>query len=374
MGVEEIVQVKAGGQVYKIRIGCDNLQSLPLLISELGDFDRIALITNETVWNLYDKLVRGLFSKWGTRFFHVIVPDGEQYKSLSTFEHVIAEMARNGMGRLDLVVALGGGVVGDMAGYCAASYMRSVSLIQIPTTLLAMVDSSIGGKVGLNIPAGKNMVGSFYHPRMVLTDLSFLDTLDEREYGCGLAEIIKYALALDKGFYDELSQTTTELLQRDKRLLPGIVARCCQLKAEIVALDERDNGSRRLLNFGHTFGHAFEAVSGYEILKHGEAVWLGMHAALHFSVNWFSETGWADEVSALLKNFTNPLFDQPRIRTFLSELDREKTIGHMRGDKKNKAGAFTLIALKSIGHAEVITTTDSSLIGESIGFLKSTTN
>jgi 3-dehydroquinate synthase len=246
--------------------------------------------------------------------------------------------------RKSFVVALGGGVVGDLAGFVAATYLRGISFVQVPTTLLAQVDSSVGGKVGVNLPAGKNLVGAFWQPRRVLCDLSTLDTLPDREYRSGLAEVIKYGIIRDARLFRRLEQRVPELLERDPATLTGVVARCCEIKAEVVGQDETEGGLRAILNFGHTIGHALEAVFGYRRFLHGEAIAIGQVCAARLSVSQLGAS--AKDVERIERLFQRVGLPT---RITLTNLQRARVVEAMRLDKKVSGGAIKFVLAESIG-------------------------
>ncbi len=338
------VNVDLDERSYPIHIGIDLLADHQLLTSTITA-KQIIVVSNETVAPLYLRKLKAAFDD--RQIIAVSLPDGEQEKQLESMLPVFDEMLVNGFGRNCQVVALGGGVIGDLAGFVAASYQRGVDFIQIPTTLLAMVDSSVGGKTGVNHPRGKNMIGAFHQPRAVIADLAVLQTLPDRELRAGLAEVVKYALLGDAEFITWLESHMTKALARDPDVLAEIVERCCGNKAAIVAADEREAGERALLNLGHTFGHAIEAARGYGDWLHGEAIAAGMCMAARMS----ARLGWItaedrDRATALVASAglpTNPPADisADRFREF------------MRRDKKNRDGALRLVLLRGLGDAIV---------------------
>jgi len=270
--------IDLGARSYPIVIGRDLLTADHLLPNVTH---QIMVVTNETIAPLYlDKTLAALKERQAE---HVILPDGEQYKSTNTLDQVYEALLTHRFDRGCTILALGGGVIGDMAGYAAASYQRGVNFVQVPTTLLAQVDSSVGGKTAVNHPLGKNMIGAFHQPKAVLADMSVLDTLSEREFKAGLAEVIKYGFILDADFFEWLENNIDALLARDSDAIAWAVRRSCEIKADIVAADEHEHGQRALLNFGHTFGHAIEAAMGYGNWLHGEAISAGMVMALDLS-------------------------------------------------------------------------------------------
>ncbi len=275
------IQVKLAERSYPIYVG----RGVPL-ISSLGEKAnaRALLVSDSNVDALHGDAVCKQLEAKGIKCVRAVVPAGEETKSLKWVDYLYGQAASAGLDRNSLVVALGGGMVGDLAGFVAATYLRGVRFVQIPTSLLALVDSSVGGKTGVNLEQGKNLVGAFYQPIEVDADLDLLKTLPQREYVSGLAEVVKYGVIWDASFFHLLEKNTNELLRRDPGLLETVIARCCEIKAEVVAMDEREIGPRAILNFGHTLGHALEKAGGYGRWLHGEAVAMGMHYAAHLSV------------------------------------------------------------------------------------------
>ncbi len=277
----ETLQVGLGSRSYEIRIGRGLLDSG---WSGLPENRRALIISDSNVDPLYGARCQAALSGLGWNVSREVVPAGENSKSVQCLSGLYERAVEAGLDRSSYIVALGGGVVGDLAGFLAASFLRGVRLIQVPTSLLALVDSSVGGKTGINLPQGKNLVGAFYQPDFVLADLACLDTLPPREYVSGLAEVVKYGIIWDAEMFGRLEQDRQALLDRDDAVLEAVVARSCEIKAEVVSVDERESGVRAILNFGHTLGHAIEAVAGYERWLHGEAVAAGADYALRLSV------------------------------------------------------------------------------------------
>jgi 3-dehydroquinate synthase len=277
----------------------------------------------------------------------VVVPAGETSKSVKSVEKCYDELAAHRLERKSFIVALGGGVVGDLAGFVAATYLRGIPFVQVPTTLLAQVDSSVGGKVGVNLKAGKNLVGAFHQPRMVLCDLDTLRTLPMREYRAGLAEVIKYGIIYDAELFEELERKMEKLVRRELKVLAGVIARCCEIKAEVVAQDETESGLRAILNFGHTIGHALEAISNYGKYLHGEAISIGQVAAAKLS----------GEILGLpqrdVERIGN-LFNRAGLPTNigLNEGQRKKLFATMKLDKKVSAGEIKFVLARRIGEVE----------------------
>jgi len=339
---------------YPIYIG-EQLLSQPKLITDHVQDDSVLIVSNEKVAPLYlDKVLQ---SCKGLRCSQVILSDGEKYKSLDTMQEIYTALLENRLDRHTTLLALGGGVVGDMAGFAAATYQRGVNFIQIPTTLLAQVDSSVGGKTGVNHALGKNMIGAFHQPQCVIADLTTLNTLDDRELSAGIAEVIKYGLIRDSEFFSWLEENMYKLVTRDAQALAYAVNRSCVNKAEIVAQDELEqSGMRALLNFGHTFGHAIETGAGYGNWLHGEAVACGMLMAAKLSVmhEWLSSED-CHRIEDLLDKAKLPKL--PPVT--MSKYDFMRL---MAVDKKSRAGKLHLVLLNSIGDAVLTSDFEISLL------------
>jgi 3-dehydroquinate synthase len=339
----QTLTVELQDRSYPISIGAGLLQQQSLLQAAVPAAD-ILLVSNTTVAPLYAKSVSAALAD--RRIVEVILPDGEQYKSLATAGRVFDVLVANRFGRDALVLALGGGVIGDLAGFVAACYQRGVDFVQVPTTLLAQVDSSVGGKTAVNHTGGKNLIGAFHQPREVLADTDVLTTLPEREYQAGLAEIIKYGLICDRAFFEWLEQNMEALARRDAAALTRAIFRSCQIKAQIVGRDERELGERALLNLGHTFGHAIEAATGYQEWLHGEAVGVGLLLAAGMSQR-LGGLAQADvaRIEALLK--------RAGLRTAAPQIGAERAAEFMSIDKKVKSGRVRLVLLAAIGEAYI---------------------
>jgi len=334
--------VELGERSYPIHIG-QGLLRRPELIRPHIRGRQVMIVSNETVAPLYLESVRAGLE--GLHCAETILPDGERYKNLETLNLIYDQLLSENFDRRCTLIALGGGVVGDMAGFAAATYQRGVDFIQVPTTLLAQVDSSVGGKTGVNHPLGKNMIGAFHQPRCVIADTDTLDTLDDRELSAGLAEVIKYALLGDAEFCDWLEENMQALLQREPDKLAYAIERSCRNKAAIVAADEREAGQRALLNLGHTFGHAIETGLGYGQWLHGEAVATGMIIAAEMS----KRLGWiGDDELHRIENLIGKAGLPTRAPASLSS---ERFIELMARDKKNQDGKIRLVLLKRIGEA-----------------------
>ncbi len=337
------VHVDLAERSYPVYIGRDLLAEPQLLLQHLRGRE-VAIVSNTTVAPLYMPRLRAALGE-GRRVTEIILPDGEQHKTLATLEHILECLLADRHSRSTTLIALGGGVVGDVAGFAAACYQRGVDFIQVPTTLLAQVDSSVGGKTAVNHVLGKNMIGAFHQPQAVLIDINSLHTLPARELSAGLAEVIKYGLICDADFYLWLQQVMPRLIGRDDSALAEAIERSCALKAAVVAADEREGGLRAILNLGHTFGHAIETAQGYGSWLHGEAVAVGMLLAVHLS----AARGWVDPceidvLSSLLRQAQLPL-DIP------AGMSPKLFLDLMGRDKKVVDGRLRLVLLRSIGEA-----------------------
>jgi 3-dehydroquinate synthase len=341
------VQVPLGPRSYVIKIGPGLLSDLASEFARLKLGRRCAIISDSNVAPRYAKKAQKALASAGFESVVIVVPAGERSKSLATVQKCYDELARHRLERRSFIVALGGGVVGDLAGFVAATYLRGIDFVQVPTTLLAQVDSSVGGKVGVNLKAGKNLVGAFYQPRLVLCDLDTLNSLPPREYRSGLAEVIKYGIIYDAQLFNNVECALGQLLEREPETLATVVGRCCEIKAEVVQQDETESGLRAILNFGHTIGHALEAISHYGKYLHGEAISIGQVAAARLSSELLGLPG-ADvqRIRALFQNAGLPT------RVMLSPGQRTKLLGAMKLDKKVSAGEIKFVLAKRIGHVE----------------------
>jgi 3-dehydroquinate synthase len=318
-------------------------------------------VSNTTVAPLYLEKVEKSLGTRDIRVDQVILQDGEQYKTMRSIEQIIDALIANRHDRQTTLIALGGGVIGDITGFAAAIYQRGVNFIQVPTTLLAQVDSSVGGKTGINHPSGKNMIGAFYQPRCVVADTDTLNTLPDRELSAGMAEVIKYGLIHDADFFGWLEQNIQGLMQRDQPLLSQAILVSCRTKAEIVAIDERESGIRAILNLGHTFGHAIESAMGYGNWLHGEAVAAGMVQAADLSQRhgWISaET--VQRATALLQKADLPVWGPP-------EMTVAQYLDFMAIDKKVEQGVIKLILLEQLGKAVISGDYQPALLEQTLG-------
>jgi len=330
---------------YPIHIGAGLLRQADLIAAKLPQ-KKVAIVTNTTIAPLYLATLTSALKSCGVETFNLVLPDGESHKNWETLNRIFDALLTNRCERNTTLIALGGGVIGDLTGFAAAVYLRGVPFIQIPTTLLAQVDSGVGGKTAINHPLGKNMIGAFYQPRLVLADTETLNTLPDRELAAGLAETIKYGLIRDLDFFDWLEKNIAKLLARDPDALAYAVERSCRIKAEIVALDEREHGIRTLLNLGHTFGHAIEAGLGYGTWLHGEAVAAGMVLAAELSQQMGHVT--RSDVSRLVE-----LLARAKLPVSPPDLGVERYLELMGHDKKVTGGKIRFVLLKTIGEAFV---------------------
>jgi 3-dehydroquinate synthase len=351
------LNVELGKRSYPIHIGCGLLRR-PELLKPCILGSRVLVVTNTTVGPLYLDAVLQQLAPWNP--VKVVLPDGEVYKTLDVLNNIFTALLENRCDRKTTLIALGGGVVGDMTGFAAAAYQRGVPFVQIPTTLLAQVDSSVGGKTGVNHPLGKNMIGAFHQPQCVIIDTDTLATLPDKELSAGLAEVIKYGLIGDPDFFPWLEQNLDKLLQRDSQALAYAIERSCADKAKVVAADERETGSRALLNLGHTFGHAIETGTGYGAWLHGEAVAAGMCMAANLS----RRLGWLtpDEFSRI-----ETLIRRARLPTRAPQtLSVAQLRELMSVDKKVEAGKLRLVLPKGLGHAVITQDFPPTLLNETL--------
>lgn len=359
----ESLTVALADRAYTIHIGfrtADRIRETVEALKAAGK--RRAVITDTNVDRAHSIFINEAFGE-GPK---LVLPAGEQTKCIERFGEALEFLAACKLGRSDYVFAVGGGVIGDLAGYVAASYLRGVPFVQVPTSLLAMVDSSVGGKTGINLTAGKNLAGAFHQPRAVYADLALLDRLPAREFAAGMAEVIKAGLLADRGLFEALEAQAG--LAADSPGLPGIIRHACKIKADVVAADEKEqakDGGRALLNLGHTFGHAIEAVAGYGAYLHGEAIGIGLACAAKLSqlLGHLEEA----EVSRIMQ--TVAAYGLPV--SLREPLDRGALHAAMRGDKKNRDGAIRFVALESIGKAVTVDGVNRSMIDTCLEFAQS---
>lgn len=341
----ERLKVELGERSYPIEIAAGLLQR-PDVLTQAIKGKRVMIVTNTVVAPLYLERVSQLLADYQVE--HLILPDGEAHKTLATFERIMSALLETNHGRDTTLIALGGGVIGDVVGFAAASFQRGIPFIQVPTTLLSQVDSSVGGKTAVNHPLGKNMIGAFYQPKLVVIDTECLQTLPEREFAAGMAEVIKYGIIWDADFFRWLEQNMSRLQQQDPVALAHAIKRCCEIKADVVAEDETEHGVRALLNLGHTFGHAIEAEQGYGNWLHGEAVAAGiMQAAATAQLRGQLSAEQQERIRALLLAAKLPVRGP-------ADMNFDTYLRHMRRDKKVLAGKLRLVLPVGIGHAEVV--------------------
>ncbi|PKG40726.1 3-dehydroquinate synthase [Psychromonas sp. Urea-02u-13] len=336
--------VDLGSRSYPIFIGEELLAQSDLFTGAITG-KKVMIVTNEIVAPLYLATCKNSLQQFDID--EVILPDGEQFKTLATFETILSALLEKKHARDTTIIALGGGVIGDMAGFAAACYQRGVPFIQVPTTVLAQVDSSVGGKTAVNHPLGKNMIGAFYQPQAVIIDIGCLQTLPKREFAAGMAEVIKYGIIYDGNFFNWLEDNVAEIKALQPQAITHMIKRCCEIKAEIVAQDEKEHGIRALLNLGHTFGHAIEAEQGYGNWLHGEAVATGMVLAAKTAlILGLIDRGQVEQIMQLIEQFDLPL-------TAPEKMSYAHFAQHMQLDKKVLNGQLRLILPTGIGRSEI---------------------
>lgn len=351
------VQVSLGDRSYYIEIGVNTLPGLGKKLKDLGFKDKVGVVTNPKVYSLYGKIVKDNLSTAGFNPVLIEIPDGEEYKTLSWINRIYDELISARMERKSPMVALGGGVIGDMAGFAAATYLRGVPYIQVPTSLLAQVDSSVGGKTGVNHPAGKNLIGAFYQPSLVYIDLKVLETLPRRELVAGLAEVIKYGVIADEDLFRYIEERIDKILRLEMECLTYIVKRSCQIKASIVEEDEREVGKRSILNYGHTLGHALEAVTDFKAYRHGEAVAIGMIYAARLA----NRMGLCDE-SVVERQMD--LLKRAGLPISIPQVDIERLLETLEVDKKVQDRRIRFVLPEKIGNVRVTAEWDRNVLKE----------
>jgi 3-dehydroquinate synthase len=348
------LRVELGQRSYSIYIEKDLLGRAGDLLAPVLTGTRVAVITNTTVAPLYLDALKNTLHGHGFEIQEIILPDGEQYKTLESMGNMYEQLLDFGHDRSSTLIALGGGVIGDITGFAAATFLRGIAFVQIPTTLLAQVDSSVGGKTGVNLPGGKNMVGAFYQPEIVLVDPEVLNTLPARELRAGVAEVIKYGIIRDADFFAYLESSMPDVLQLAPEAISKVIRQCCSIKAAITTQDETEKGIRAYLNFGHTFGHAVETVTGYTEFLHGEAVAIGMHkAAMLSNALGFCTSADCERIEALIRAAGLPV--QPPSYTAADYVHA------MMKDKKKKGSKLNFVMIKRIGEAFLQTVTHDQL-------------
>lgn len=352
-----VLHVATPTQSYPIHIGSNIIEQFDLYQPYLSR--KAIIVTNTTIAAYYLASVQTMLTQHDIEQHSIVLPDGEQYKNHDSLNQIYDGLLSNHADRHSTIIALGGGVIGDMAGFAAATYQRGIPFIQVPTTLLSQVDSSVGGKTAINHPLGKNMIGAFYQPRAVIADLSTLNTLPNRELSAGMAEVIKYALLGDAQFLAWLEQNINKLMSRNSEALAQATYHCCKMKADIVAKDETEQGIRAWLNLGHTFGHAIETEMGYGTWLHGEAVAAGMILAARLSEQLGNLTSQETErITALLHAANLP--DAP------PRFPLERWLTHMSHDKKVENGQMRFITLAALGQAQISKISDMQLLEKTL--------
>ena len=354
------VEVNLKDRSYPIIIQTGLLDKLPQYLSEFVETNRLTLITDSKVGALYGQRAKELLLEKGFEVLYVEIEEGEKSKQLSVYEKILRKIVSAGMDRKSALVALGGGVVGDLGGFVAATYMRGIDYIQVPTTLLAQTDSSVGGKVGVNLPEGKNLVGAFYQPKCVLIDPSVLRTLAEREFLSGLGEIVKYALIRNEGLWELLEKDGMDrVMKMNLSLLEKIIHKSCAIKAEIVAKDEREAGLRRILNFGHTPAHALEAITGFNYFRHGEAVIWGMRSMCELSLR-------EKLISEIELTKIENLLNRMPIPPIPEGITVDDMMKYMKADKKRSNDKLYLVLLSGIGATKITADFSATNLRESL--------
>jgi len=354
----QTLTVELANRSYPIHIGRNLISDANLILPHLKR-KHVAIVTNTTVAPLYLDRLRQALQTAGVTVIPIVLPDGEAYKNSETLNTIYDVLLQNRCERSTTLIALGGGVIGDLTGYAAATYLRGVPFIQVPTTLLSQVDSSVGGKTGINHPLGKNMIGAFYQPQVVLADIDTLQTLPAREFSAGMAEVIKYGLIRDINFFNWLEVHIDQLMALEESAISEAIYRSCQNKAEVVARDEHESGERALLNLGHTFGHAIENAMGYGVWLHGEAVAAGTMLAADLSqrMGWLSSSD-VSRIHALLSKANLPLV--------APKLGLEKYLDLMQMDKKVADGKIRLVLQQGIGKSVITSDYDVGKLKETL--------
>ncbi|MBF0358357.1 MAG: 3-dehydroquinate synthase [Magnetococcales bacterium] len=349
-----------GDRSYDIVIGPNLLESIGDRLQPILKGRQIGVVSNETVAPLYLSQVLDSLHKSGFSTVQVILPDGERYKNWESLQAIFDVLIKNSFERSATILALGGGVIGDISGYAAASLLRGVNFVQVPTTLLSQVDASVGGKTGINHPLGKNLIGAFYQPKMVVMDTGTLNSLSLRDFSSGMAEVIKYGIIWDASFFSYLEDNMAAIMKKDQATLTHLLYTCCAIKAQVVAEDERESGTRALLNLGHTFGHAIETLAGYGNILHGEGVAIGMVMAAQLAqIRGLCDQQTVQRIQKLIKNAGLPT-------TAPSHFSPDDYIEAMGRDKKVSGGKIRVILNGAIGQAKIYSDVPHKQIKEAI--------
>lgn len=357
--LKHTLKVKLNEYSYEISIGSDTLAGLGKMVRDKLANSRATIITNPKVEDLFGGVVGDSLVDAEIACDLIQVPDGEEYKNLETAANIYKKLVLLNAHRFDPIIALGGGVIGDLAGFVAATYMRGVPLIQVPTTLLAQVDSSVGGKVGINLPEGKNLVGCFYQPKLVFIDVQVLKELPDKQLKAGLAEVIKYGLIMDAEFLSYIDKNMQEITKRNPEILTEIVKRSCQIKARIVEMDEKDKGIRAILNYGHTIGHALESLSKYREYSHGEAISIGMVGAAILA----SKLDMIKDKDVVKHK---EIFSKAQLPISIEGLSADEIILQMERDKKFSGEENRFVLLENIGKTKVVSQVPWDLVKHSL--------
>ncbi len=356
----EKIRVELAERSYDISIGTNVLNKIGKNLKSLGLSPKIAIVSNPTVFSLYGKTILESVKKASFDTVTVSIPDGEEHKDLLWLQHIYSELLTRKLDRSSALIALGGGVIGDITGFAASTYMRGISYIQIPTTLLAQVDSSVGGKTGVNHKLGKNMIGAFWQPRLVWIDVDTLKTLPKRELVAGLAEVIKYGVIYDEDLFHTLELNKDRILNLDRKILIHVIKRSCEIKAEVVSKDERESGLRSVLNYGHTIGHAIETATDYKRYLHGEAVAIGMCIEAELS----QRLGFIDREQVVR---IKKLVDSYGLPTKVpSTVEIKRFFSSIQLDKKAVAGALKFILPEKIGSVRIHKGVTEKLVKETL--------
>ncbi len=341
------IRVDLADRSYNIAIGGGMLAEIGKALEKFEFSGRLALVSNPTVYGLYGKTVSQSIADSGFELTEIIIPDGEEYKNLAWVEKIYEELLKARLDRRSALLALGGGVIGDITGFAASTYMRGIDFVQVPTTLLAQVDSSVGGKTGVNHPMGKNMIGSFWQPRLVWADTGTLKSLPDRQYLAGIAEVIKYGVIWDEEFFVFLEKNRDKVLGLEDGSVANIVRRSCEIKAEVVSRDERESGMRAILNYGHTIGHAIETAGGYGKHLHGEAVAIGMCLEARLAqAKGLIGAEQSGRIESLVRSYGLP-FELP------ADIDPAVLFPSMELDKKTVAGELRFVLPEGIGRVRI---------------------
>ena len=351
--VQQTIQVGLGERSYSITVGAGLLERIGSALQTAKIAKRYGIISDDRVGVLYGEQVQSVLQQAGIASELILFPHGETSKNLQTIGHLASVLAERGFDRGDALLALGGGVTGDITGFLASIYMRGIPFVQVPTSLLAQVDSSVGGKTGVDIPEGKNLIGTFYQPRAVFIDTEVLKTLPEEEFLGGMAEVIKYGVSIDADFFTWIGANREAILALEPEVIGLMIRRCCEFKSSVVEQDEREGGLRRILNFGHTIGHAVEAASGYSLI-HGLSVAIGMQAVAELSVRCgYADKGVAAKIAELLHQYRLPT-------EIPSGLDRAALRRYLQADKKTIGGRVFFVLPEAIGKVRITDQVDDA--------------